>query len=270
MTPNYREIDSLLADNKNGYSLQEQRANLDKLVNYYNHAVADDEKLAQRIRQHFLYILEQNPHLLAEEKFSSFLADHIRPEDFAQFQWEAPESIASFCETLYSVQFPNKLVGENINTYINQLLRYALQQFEQRGKPEKMFQLLRLTPVSSPLQGGELHRLRGLAYRHEMRRVKRNRRFLYGYLVLQLFLVVLVFPLLFINAENGRIQREIEQAVDEVADVSLSDPVEGRQFLTYSDGLYWAFITAGSIGYGDITPHTRVGKIIAGTLGQWA
>jgi Ion channel len=34
-----------------------------------------------------------------------------------------------------------------------------------------------------------------------------------------------------------------------------------------ADGLYWSLITAGSIGYGDITPVTHIGTIIAATLG---
>jgi voltage-gated potassium channel len=42
---------------------------------------------------------------------------------------------------------------------------------------------------------------------------------------------------------------------------------EQRQYLTYGDGLYWALITASSIGYGDVTPVTNVGRIIAATLG---
>ncbi len=39
------------------------------------------------------------------------------------------------------------------------------------------------------------------------------------------------------------------------------------QLFSYADGLYWSIITAGSIGYGDITPITRMGKLIAASLG---
>jgi voltage-gated potassium channel Kch len=91
--------------------------------------------------------------------------------------------------------------------------------------------------------------------------VQRNRYFLHGYLTLYIILVTIVFPLLFINAENGAIQDKIEQA----AEVDMDE--ENRQFLSYSDGLYWSVITASSIGYGDVTPVTQVGRIIAATLG---
>lgn len=68
-------------------------------------------------------------------------------------------------------------------------------------------------------------------------------------------------PILFINVENGAIADAIENATD----VNLND--QTRQYLTYADGLYWSVITAASIGYGDITPVTTVGKIIAASLG---
>ena len=42
---------------------------------------------------------------------------------------------------------------------------------------------------------------------------------------------------------------------------------EPHQYFTYTDGLYCALITAASIGYGDITPVTSVGRMIAATLG---
>lgn len=94
-----------------------------------------------------------------------------------------------------------------------------------------------------------------------MRRVRRSRRWLYSYLVLQVILIVLIFPLLFMYAENGALQQRIEDAT------KLDMPEEERQFLSYTDGLYWSLITAGSIGYGDITPRTGMGRAIAAILG---
>jgi hypothetical protein len=143
------------------------------------------------------------------------------------------------------------------------LLRHSLQQFEKRGELEKMLQLLLLAPVLPDMMDAELMRLRNRAYLYEMRRVRRNRRFLYSYLILQVLLIFIVFPLLFINAEN----RVIQQQIKELTEVDLSPPEEGVQLLDFTDALYWSIITAASIGYGDITPQTEVGRAIAGALG---
>ena len=39
--------------------------------------------------------------------------------------------------------------------------------------------------------------------------------------------------------------------------------VENDQSLTTWDGLWWAFTTAATVGYGDVTPHTDAGRVIA-------
>ena len=111
------------------------------------------------------------------------------------------------------------------------------------------------------MQDVELMRLRHLARGYELRRIRRNRRWLFIYLSIQILLVIIVFPFLFIYAENGAIQRQVEQ----IANVELGD--DGYRLFSYVDGLYWSVITAGSIGYGDITPLTTTGRIIAGVLG---
>ncbi len=39
--------------------------------------------------------------------------------------------------------------------------------------------------------------------------------------------------------------------------------IEPKQFPTYFDGIWWAFVTASTVGYGDLIPETLYGKILA-------
>ncbi|HEX6384917.1 MAG TPA: potassium channel family protein [Anaerolineae bacterium] len=248
---------------RNGASAAKQEAALAELIALYENTSFDNPEASQAIRKAFLLTLANAPGILTEEKFSSFLAEHVQPEDFALLEWKAPQNVVSFSEALYGFQFEDESVSRRVRNHARSLLRHALQQFEKQNQLEKMLKLLQMAPILPSMMDSELLRLRNRAYLYEMRRVQRNRRFLYGYLILQALLIFLVFPLLFINAENKAIQKRIE----ELTEVDLSPPEEGIQLLDFNDALYWSIITAASIGYGDVTPRTEVGRVIAATLG---
>jgi hypothetical protein len=238
---------------------------LDELLVLYDQLSSPRGPVASQIRQLFLQVLGRLPSgqvdLQASQHVAHFLAEQVEPEDFVDLHWQSPEAVLTYCELLHSFPFENETLAERARTHVRTLLTQALLTFEQQGDLEKLFVLLQLAPVAALLGDHELQRLHSRAYVYERRRVQRTRRLLYGYLLVQALLIVLVFPLLFITAENGALQDQIEQA----AGVELAE--EGRRYFGYADGLYWALITAASIGYGDITPQTSVGRIIAATLG---
>lgn len=249
-------------------STQDRRQILEELIELHGTLEKGDDRAAQEIRRAFLLFARSQPTLLAEEPFIEFMANHVEPEDFAGIEWAMPAQIVEFYEALHGAEFYSELGSEKVMNYTRGLLRQALRQFEKNDEYEKMYQLLQRTPIPAANMDAELLRLRDRARMYEMRRVQRRRRLLYGYLILQAFLIVVVFPLLFINAENGAIQDRIEQTIEETTaqEVEVEANVE-RHTYSYMDGLYWSLITAGSIGYGDITPITVVGRIIAAALG---
>jgi len=237
---------------------------LDRLITGYEQVATGDPEAARNIRRAFLLALEETGGDPAVERFSHFLAEQVEPRDFETIRWQNPNQVIVFCELLYSLQTPDEPVAARVRAHVRHLLRHALHQFEGRGETEKMFQLLRMAPTTPDMTGdAELLRLRNRVYLYEMRRVGRNRRLLAAFLLLQLVFIVVVFPLLFINAENGAIQ----EAIEETAEVDLEDDPAAPQNLSYLDGVYWSLITASSIGYGDVTPRTNTGRIIAATLG---
>ena len=254
-------IASLMGRNRQKISTQERIKQLDQLLDWYDDLTPADTKTAQTIRKTFLLTLEYAPEIIREERFSQFLADHIESEDFAELEWETPEAVINYCELLYSVRFHSDSMAEHVHCLEQILLRYALQQYERRGAHEKMFRLLKLAPTSPSMTDAELGRLKNRTYLYEMRRVNQNRRCLYTYLVFQIVLIGVVFPLLFIHTENEALQQHIGRSAQYTVQ---SQP---QHFLSYFDGLYWAIVTAVSIGYGDITPVTGLGKLLAGILG---
>lgn len=246
-----------------GRKMNEEPETAAEIVEQYEAQEADGEDGDRRdqLREKFLQEIRDDPNLLQEPHISQFLADEIEPEALAAMEWDSPQQMVSFSESLYQSRFDSEAFASKFREHARRLLREALHQYEKAGEKEKMFRLLRLAPSYLLRQDEELSRLHYRANVYEIRRIRHGRRLLYGFLVLQAILVLFVFPFLFINAENGRLQSEVEQ----LADVELGD--KGYQLISFSEGVYWSVITAASIGYGDITPTTTTGRMIASILG---
>jgi len=42
--------------------------------------------------------------------------------------------------------------------------------------------------------------------------------------------------------------------------------VDRADFPTYGDGLWWAVVTLGTVGYGDLVPHNAWGRVVGGLV----
>jgi voltage-gated potassium channel len=42
--------------------------------------------------------------------------------------------------------------------------------------------------------------------------------------------------------------------------------LDKKDFPTFGDGVWWAIVTLGTVGYGDIVPHTAWGRVIGGVM----
>ena len=89
---------------------------------------------------------------------------------------------------------------------------------------------------------------------HPPRRIRC--RFLVAILILQLILLFLVFPWLFIFFENEQTRQEIEEANG--SDLS-SKP---RQDRSYINSLYWSLSTPITIGSDNAWPQTRNSRVL--------
>lgn len=234
---------------------------LDDVLVAYERLPSKESDEARELRRRFLERLDPDVDDERRSRYGRFLATEIQPGDLDVIQFDDPAQAVRVLEILHRFPHDDEDQAARVRAHGEHLLRSALLRFERRDDLEGMFDLLRVAPPALT-RDPELVRLRNRARLYEERRVRRRRRWLYVYLAVQALLVTVVFPLLFINAENGRLQAEIEQAVD--VDV---EPSTARQDLSFRDGLYWSIITAASIGYGDITPRTAAGRGIAATLG---
>ncbi|MFW6062827.1 MAG: potassium channel family protein [Chloroflexota bacterium] len=254
------EVARLVAESRSTSTASEYDRILDELLEIYE--ATEDEAKEADVRLAVLHVLQAASTTLTADRFARFVAEEVTSSEFEEVDWREAEEVVDLLELLYRFETTDEDIARRIRQHVRDLLRKALRQFEAEGKLEEMFELLQTAPTTRDVMDeAQLLRLRNRAYLYEVRRVQRNRRWLSLFLLLQIVLIVVVFPVLFVNAENGAIQ----DAIEETSGVDM--PEEAQRTYSYFDGVYWSLITAGSIGYGDITPLTRMGRIISAILG---
>jgi hypothetical protein len=148
LAPARDRLRALLARSRHRIPTQERVALLDQLIAMYDTLNADEGDVARAVRRAFLLTLQDTPQILMEERVSQFLAEQIEPEDFAELHWQTPAAVIAYCELLYRFRLRSDVMAAHLQSLERNLLRYALQQYEQQGAYEKMFQLLKLAPTS--------------------------------------------------------------------------------------------------------------------------
>ncbi len=270
------ELLQSVRDNRTG---EQREQTLDELLALHEQLQDEgDEKGAREAEITFLLLLRDDPSILKNTIYRSFVADSVDRKSFYELRWESVEEVIMVAEVLYGFRDREAISSDEITTHVRDLVRHALRQYEREDAPEKMFDLLQRAPIPASMMDAELVRLRNRLHLYEMRRVQRKQRFLYAYLGVQILLVFVIFPLLFQNVENGQLQKQVEETTGwEIVDGQVQcSQTDGEldcqrepeyQFLSLGDSLYWSVITYGSIGYGDVSPLTNVGKTLAGIHG---
>jgi voltage-gated potassium channel len=65
-------------------------------------------------------------------------------------------------------------------------------------------------------------------------------------------------------AASGRIIPYLAGSIALLAVITgfIATLVDRKDFPTFGDGIWWAIVTLGTVGYGDIVPHTAWGRVL--------
>ena len=203
-----------------------------------------DPDFAHRTHVILLRDLRDKRKTLAHPSCSWLVMTHLREENLAHIPWQSTEEVASAAECFYGF-CEGGLTAEESHRRVRDLVKYAGLHFVRQYRYEEAFQLLTRVPVPSSVMDADLFRLRNTLVLYEQRRVQRMRRSMTVLLLGVLAFILFCSPLLFLWCENpGR-------------------EAAGAAPATLFDAVYWSFVTATTVGYGDLVPRTVPGRILA-------
>jgi len=69
-------------------------------------------------------------------------------------------------------------------------------------------------------------------------------------------------------AMSGRVIPYLAAAIASLAVLTgfVATVLDRRDFPTLGDGIWWSIVTLGTVGYGDIVPHTAWGRVFGGVV----
>lgn len=69
-------------------------------------------------------------------------------------------------------------------------------------------------------------------------------------------------------AMSGRVIPYLAAAIASLAVLTgfVATLVDRKDFPTLGDGIWWSIVTLGTVGYGDIVPHTAWGRVVGGVV----
>lgn len=201
-------------------------------------------EFAQRAHTVLLRDVRQPHMLLAHPACRWLLTTHLRDENLAHIPWRSAAEVASAAECFYSL-FGAELSAAESHRRVCDLLKYAGLRFAEQGRLEEVFNVLSRVHLPADMMDADLLRLRNAVVLYEQRRVQRMRRALWLFIVSVALFIVLFSPLLFMASENSHRVTHNIQALD------------------FFEALYWSTITAATVGYGEIVPHTMQGRLLA-------
>jgi voltage-gated potassium channel len=67
---------------------------------------------------------------------------------------------------------------------------------------------------------------------------------------------------------SGRVIPYLAAAIASLAVLTgfVATLLDRRDFPTLGDGIWWSIVTLGTVGYGDIVPHTAWGRVLGGVV----
>jgi hypothetical protein len=214
------------------------------LSRLYPHKAPTDPAFALRTHTVLLRDLRQPRATLSHPSCNWLVMTHLRDENLAHIPWQSAAEVAAAAECFYGFAGGGEH-SEDSHRRIRDLVKYAGRQFAKEGRWEEAFRLLEQVPVPNSVMDADLFWLRNSLVIYERRRVKRLRRWLAAFLGFAIVFVFLIAPWSFVQLENDR---------RAAAGLAALGPLEA---------VYWSVATAATVGYGDITPLTKSGRVLS-------